>query len=152
MRGEEFEWRVSWTTDGMDWDVAMFASLDVARAHGRRMVSENEGNSRFSIYAERLVVVATNDFLDPDVPGGGVRLAPHMLGTAEEAAESVDGTEGARPYHSRSTSGCQPRGTPAVASMPRSSMPPSAVATADWHHVTPMPTMRATLPHVAPSR
>lgn len=81
---EKFEWSVSWTTDGLDWDVALFASLDAARAHGRRLVSENEENPRFFFYAERLVVVATSDFLDPDVAPGAVRLAPHLLGAAGE--------------------------------------------------------------------
>lgn len=78
-------WKVSWTTDGDAWDERGFYTLEKAQKFARGLVKENDNNSSFGFYAERMMTVNTTSFLNAE-SAGAVELAPHLLATAKTFA------------------------------------------------------------------
>lgn len=83
MEGEHemSSWRVVWSTDGGEsWEEMGFEGFEGAQAFARRLREGHAGSKGFLMYAERMMVVSLDDLLEAE-SAGGVRLAPHMLGT-----------------------------------------------------------------------
>lgn len=78
-------WKVSWTTDGDVWHERGFYMFEKAQKFARGLVKENDNNSGFSFYAERMMIVNATSFLDAE-SAGAAELAPHLLATAETFA------------------------------------------------------------------
>ncbi len=75
VRPDAINWRVEWTEDAEAWNAESFEDLKSAREFARGLVSENEENPRFSLFAQRMCLVSTCDFIDPDMPAGAIRTS-----------------------------------------------------------------------------
>lgn len=78
-------WMVSWTTDGGVWHDRGFHTFEEAQGFARRLYAEHSQDTDFRFYASRMMTVNTQSFLSAG-SGGAVKLAPHMLGTADTFA------------------------------------------------------------------
>ncbi|WP_417119033.1 hypothetical protein [Olsenella phocaeensis] len=72
-RPDAINWRVEWTEDAKAWNAKSFEDLGPAREFARGLDSGNEKNPRFALFALRMCLVSTCDFIDPDMPAGAIR-------------------------------------------------------------------------------
>lgn len=76
-------WRVAWSTDcGESWEELGFEDFMEAHAWAAKLWNEEGHKAGFAIYVERVMTVNLESFLNAE-SAGAVKLAPHMLGTAE---------------------------------------------------------------------
>lgn len=80
-----YDWNVSWTTDGGVWHERGFHTFEEAQGFARGLVKENDNNSGFAIYAERMMTVSLTSFLHAG-SAGAVELAPHLMATSKTFA------------------------------------------------------------------
>lgn len=79
-------WRVAWSTDcGESWEELGFETFRGAHDWVAKPWDEEGHKDGFAIYVERMMIVNTQSFLNAK-SAEDVKLAPHMLGTAETFA------------------------------------------------------------------
>jgi hypothetical protein len=54
----QVNWTTNWGTDDESWHARGFAHSEDAEAWARKLTKENEGNEKFWLLAQRLVVVS----------------------------------------------------------------------------------------------
>lgn len=70
---EDYDWKIGYTLDGKHWEFHYSDDFEVLRELARSLVSEHEGNPKFRIFAGRVMVLSTSDFLDETINPGCIR-------------------------------------------------------------------------------